>query len=378
MKKTIAFIGSAGVPNIYGGFEMFLESCTPGILKSFAKVFVTCDRSKYADRSRNWRGVTRVFVPVGANGASSVVHDLLAFFAVLWRADAIVVLGVSGGIFFPLFRLICSLMGKKLIVNVDGIEWRRAKFSGAKRTFLYISDRLAQLFAHEVIVDNEALRPFLVRSVQKSATLIAYPGDHVTRVPKREAAPGSISCLTICRIEPENNCHVLIEAFAKAGRGTYTFVGNWEASSYGRALRERFRGVEGLSMLDPIYDPEKLADMRENCTAYLHGHSVGGTNPSLVEMLFYDCEILAFDCAFNRATAGESIQYFADADELAAEISSGKKTVPRNRLAVREIYTEAKICDAYVRLINSTAQVEGLPAEENDGQVLQEEVNVPR
>lgn len=128
MKKTIAFIGSAGVPNIYGGFEMFLESCTPGILKSFAKVFVTCDRSKYADRSRNWRGVTRVFVPVGANGASSVLHDLLAFFAVLWRADAIVVLGVSGGIFFPLFRLIASLMGKKLIVNVDGIEWRRAKF----------------------------------------------------------------------------------------------------------------------------------------------------------------------------------------------------------------------------------------------------------
>jgi len=290
---------------------------------------------------------------MSANGAASVLHDLLAFLAVFWRADAVVVLGVSGGFFFPLFRLINSLLGKKLIVNVDGIEWRRAKFSAAKRAFLYVSDRMAQIFAHEVIVDNEALRPFLVRSVQASATLIAYPGDHVKRVPKVASAQHEVRCLTICRIEPENNCHILIEAFAKARRGSYVFVGNWEASAYGRGLRERFRDVKSLEMLDPVYDPEKLADLRENCTLYLHGHSVGGTNPSLVEMLFYDCEILAYDCAFNRATAGESIKYFGSAAELAGRISTDEPMVTADRLAVRETYTQAKICGAYIRLINA-------------------------
>lgn len=293
-----------------------------------------------------------MFIPVAANGASSVLHDFLAFFAVFLRAHAIVVLGVSGGIFFPIFRLLCSLSGKKLIVNVDGVEWRRAKFSRAKRFFLYVSDRLAQWCAHRVVVDNEGLRPFLIPAVQESAALIAYSGDHALRF-ETAVADKTPRCLTICRIEPENNCEILIEAFKRASLGTYTFVGNWNASAYGRALRARYGDVPGLEMRDPVYDKEKVAVLRSECNIYLHGHSVGGTNPSLVEMLFYDCTVLAFDCSFNQFTAGQSIDYFRDAADLADKIGSAELSPTFERAAVRATYTSARICAAYSAMIYS-------------------------
>ncbi|MDK6079265.1 DUF1972 domain-containing protein [Massilia varians] len=352
MSVNVAFIGTVGVPNKYGGFEMFLESCAPKLLERYNEVLITCDSSRYEDRNREWQRIRRVFVPVSANGALSVLHDLLAFLAVFWRAQVIIVLGVSGGIFFPLFRALCGMAGKRLIVNVDGVEWRRAKFSRKRRWFLYISDRLAQLFSHTVVVDNEALRPFLVKSVQQSAVLIAYPGDHVLAEPyQKSVSDNLLECLTICRIEPENNCHLLIEAFAAAKRGRYVFIGNWRASAYGLALRERFADVPGLEMRDPVYDKNILANLRGNCDVYLHGHSVGGTNPSLVEMLFYDCSILAFDCAFNRSTSGDATGYFASADDLAAQITALDRRVKTDRRAVRARYTRYEICNAYARLI---------------------------
>ena len=239
------------------------------------------------------------------------------------------------------------------------MEWRRDKFSKVRRAFLYISDRLAQISAHRVIVDNEALRPFLVKSSQKTAELISYPGDHVLRLDiTKDSVETDFSCLTVCRIEPENNCHLLLEAFAAAGRGHYIFVGNWNASEYGRKLRILFKDTPGLEMRDPTYDGQILASLRENCTYYLHGHSVGGTNPSLVEMLFYDCQILAYDCSFNRATAGDAIKYFENKEDLTFLFGQDAKHVSIKRIELRSYYTRNKICGQYSRMIAELTESE--------------------
>ena len=353
MKIKAAFIGAVGVPNNYGGFEMFLDSCGPAFGRIFHEVMVTCDGTRYENRSQHWQGVRRIFIPMRANGVSSVLHDLLAFLAVFWRSNVVIVLGVSGGIFFPLFRLLCSASGKKLIVNVDGIEWRREKYSTAKRTFLFFSDRLAQLFAHRVVIDNEALRQFLIGSIRNKIWHIAYPGDHVIRLADSpDSAAHDLRCLTICRIEPENNCHLLIKAFAKAGHGNYVFVGNWDASQYGRELRALYRDCPGLEMRDPIYNKAELASLRESCNLYLHGHSVGGTNPSLVEMLFYDCRILAYDCQFNRCTGKNTLEYFGDESELVARLHSFEEHARVSRGEIRKEYTIEGISSAYARMVN--------------------------
>lgn len=344
----VAFIGSAGVPNCYGGFESFLEFCGPRIAGSVSRLVVTCDASLYPEKSLKFGGMERIFLPIRANGALSVVHDLVAFFAVFRPATHIVVLGVSGGAWFPLFRALCDLWGKRLLVNVDGVEWRRTKYGRSKRLVLRIFDWLTQRFAHTVIYDNKELRGYLRPCALSKAVQIAYPGDHVVRLPEvlRKREPGT--ALTVCRIEPENNIETLIQGFLCSSIRKYTIVGNWAHSDYGRRLKARFFREPRLSLLDPIYDPGQLAVLREGCAYYLHGHSVGGTNPSLVEMLFYDCEILCFDVPFHHATAGECARYFKGEQELALLLTAPRTVDFALRAGYRAIYRAENIASQYL------------------------------
>lgn len=341
----VAFIGCSGVPNRYGGFEAFVEHCGPVIARNVQSVVVTCDAHLYPERGRHYRDMDRTFIPVRANGGASVLHDAAAFLSVFRQATHIVVLGVSGGIWFPFFRLLCGLGGKRLIVNVDGVEWRRTKFSRGKRLLLRVFDWLAQRCAHVVVYDNPALRGYVLPSALPRARQIGYSGDHVLRLPGIRHEPGT--ALTVCRIEPENHVDVLIEGFLNSPLKRYTVVGNWNHSAYGRELRERHAGNPRLALLDSLYDPQQLAQLRESCEIYLHGHSVGGTNPSLVEMLFYDCRLLCFDVPFNRETAGECADYFQDAASLSALlVSSSSRSA--DRTAQRAAFSAQRIASQYL------------------------------
>lgn len=343
-QQHIAIIGSVGIPNRYGGPEAFAESISPVLVQQGFRVTVTCDKSRYTDDlSPEFRGVQRQFIAVGANGASSPLHDLLAFLGVVRDADHILVLGVSGGLFFPLFRLLCAVMGARLLVNIDGVEWRRAKFGLLGKTVLYCSDWLAQRCAHVVIYDNDALLEYVLYP-NKSAC-VEYSGEHALQGADgaaSEAPPAEQPyALTVCRIEPENNCELLIEGFLRSSLPRYTFIGNWERSEYGRTLRQRYAGEPRVRLLDPVYDPRMLYRWRSSCSFYLHGHSVGGTNPSLVEMLFFDCDILCYDCSFNRATTGSAARFFKDAQELGQALNSAPRAA--DRTAVRQRYSTESI-----------------------------------
>lgn len=341
----VAFIGSAGVPNRYGGFEAFLEHCSPALAAKTAFTTVTCDARLYEEQTSEFYGVHRLFLNIPANGGWSVLHDLLAFFAVYRGSTHIVVLGVSGAPWFPLFRLMCAVTGKRLLVNIDGVEWRRTKFSQSRRTLLRVFDAVAQWCAHVVIYDNPALREFVLGACRTKAVCIGYSGDHVIRMPHTNL--GQFQALTICRIEPENNVDMLIEGALLSTLVHYTVVGNWAQSEYGRMLWKRYTKEPRLSLLDPIYDAQQLAMLRESCTVYLHGHSVGGTNPSLVEMLFYDCAIVCFDVTFNRETAGDCAGYFSSSADLAA-LDVANLPGSGDRFARRNSYTRSHIADQYL------------------------------
>jgi glycosyltransferase involved in cell wall biosynthesis len=341
----LALIGSAGVPNRYGGFEAFLEHCSPVFASKTASTRVTCDSRLYDEQPLNFHGVLLQYIPTPANGKLSVLHDLLAFFAVFRKSTHIVVLGVSGGPWFPLFRFMCAVAGKRLLVNIDGVEWRRTKHSRVRRLFLRLFDAVAQFCAHVVIYDNPALREFVLGSCQAKAICISYSGDHVIRLPG--VPERRFQALTICRIEPENNLDMLIKGALLSRLENYTIVGNWAQSAYGRALRERYAKEPRLSLLDPIYEPEQLAMLRESCSVYLHGHSVGGTNPSLVEILFYDCAIFCFDVPFNRETAGDCAGYFSSAADLAT-LDMANLPGLGDRIERRLRYARSHIAEQYL------------------------------
>lgn len=355
-KKTnnhsFAFIGTVGIPNKYGGFESFLEVCTPILIKKGIGVIVTCEKAKYQeDLNDDWKGVKRFFLKTPANGKYSIIHDLFAFLKVFNKSSHIFIMGVSGGIWFPLFRFISFIFNKKIITNIDGIEWRRNKHSKIGKFFLKISDRLAQYFSHAVIYDNEALKDFLIKSSIKKSFCIEYSGDHV-KFPKTKIY-NTPYALTICRIEPENNIELLIEGFLKSNLQKYIFVGNWNNSQYSLSIKNKYLKESRLELLDPIFDHEKLASLRGFCSVYLHGHSVGGTNPSLVEMLFYDCQIYCFDVSFNRITTKNIVKYFKNSDELADLIINKKTHEKLNDL--RSNYTSEKIVSKYISCAEYTS-----------------------
>lgn len=351
LEMRLAFIGSVGIPNRYGGFESFLEQCGPSFARVTASTVVTCDASFYQDDlNHEFLRVHRVFLKTRANGASSIVHDLFAFLRVYRGSTHIMVLGVSGGPWFPLFKLMCLLGGKRLGVNIDGVEWRRGKFSPTKQRILRLFDFLAQRFSDVIIYDNAGLAEYVLPSARKRAVEIGYSGDHVRRLTK--VVRQFSTALTICRIEPENNLDLLIEGALNSDLETYTIVGNWSSSLYGRDLRALYAGNVRLKMLDPIYDLGRLAELRESCAIYLHGHSVGGTNPSLVEILYYDCAVLCFDVSYNFATAGQGASYFKDGESLASAINlamlgrvGGDMVV---RASLRQKYTRKSITNAYL------------------------------
>lgn len=349
----VAFIGSTGIPNRYGGFESFLESVGPVLVSKNVDVTVTCDLTKHPDGVGDFHGVKRVFLNIKANGILSPIHDLLAFLKVFNKVDAIVVLGVSAGPFFLLMRLICDLTKKKLLINVDGVEWRRDKFGFFAKCVLWIFDALSQIAAHKIIYDNAALEIYIYPIFRHKSTLIPYSGDQVIRKFEIEKINGS--ALTICRVEPENNLELMIQAALDANLNNYTIIGNWNNSVYGSNLRNKYIKYPNLHLLDPIYDSGLISEFRESCDVYLHGHSVGGTNPSLVEMLFYDCDIYCFDCSFNRATATVDVYYFSSASDLSKQLRSKTSSVfiKKERKNLQK-YQAKTIAENYIDAISAS------------------------
>jgi glycosyltransferase involved in cell wall biosynthesis len=213
----------------------------------------------------------------------------------------------------------------RIITNIDGIEWRREKWQGVAKRFLRFSERMAVRFSHEVIADNAAIAEYVQETYGVSAHVIAYGGDHamaVEAVPVDEYALPAKYAFSVCRVEPENNVHMVVEAFTKQVAHSLVMVGNWNNSEYGKTLRERFANCTNLFLLDSIYDLGKLKTLRAGACCYVHGHSAGGTNPSLVEAMHFEKPVLAFDCSFNRYTTEDKALFFSDVQSLEFLIQS--------------------------------------------------------
>lgn len=317
----VAIIGTVGVPGRYGGFETLAENLVRHHQRSGSttKLTVYCSAGAYPDRPPRYLSAELRYSRLKANGPQSVLYDAVALLDAAWRGnDVALLLGVSGAMVLPFVRLVSRM---RIVTNVDGIEWRRDKWKGLARHFLRLSERAAVRFSHAVVADNQGIADYLSETYGIKATVIAYGGDHALE-PADESFPDAGDsgmppdyALALCRIEPENNVGMILEAFARA-RKPLVFVGNWDNSDYGQALKARYGSARGIHLLDPTYEPGKLYEIRRRASLYVHGHSAGGTNPSLVEMMHFGVPILTFDCIYNRFTTEDQARYFSTAEEL--------------------------------------------------------------
>lgn len=327
MAMRIAIVGTDGLPARYGGFETCVEQLAPRLAALGHTVDVWGSSVGRTVRAQDTDRLRHNYLPLRANGAASVPYDLIGFLQSVWRSDAVVLLGVSAGIFMPLMR---ALAGRRpVVVNVDGLESRRGKWQGFQRRFLGWSEALAVRHASHVVSDNQGIADAVLQQYGRTSTVIPYGNDHVMHLAPPEARalvqerfglePGAY-LLTVARIEPENHIAEMMAASLASGLPRYVVIGNFSATALGRELLARYRSEPRILCIDSLFDPQALAALRSCCRLYLHGHSVGGTNPSLIEVLPYRRPILAYDCVFNRHTLRGGGGYFTDRQQLVQQL----------------------------------------------------------
>lgn len=353
--KQVAIVGTQGVPASYGGFETLVENiigdnCPPDI-----QYTVFCSSKDIPNGKKRYKGCRLKYIPLHANGIQSIPYDIWSLCKVIQGYDTILVLGTSGCSCLPIFRLLCRT---RLIVNIDGLEHRRAKWGRMARWILRFSEAMAVRFADVVIADNKGIQDYVYETYHKKAALIAYGGNHVYRkIPTEIQIQVLMSygltsgeyAITVCRIEPENNCHMILEAFTHSEK-KLIFIGNWKHSPYGLSLKNKYCGYPNIVLLDAIYDLDILYSLRANAGIYIHGHSAGGTNPSLVEAMFFGCPIVAYDVVYNRETTQNKAYYFSNTEMLISIICrSDLEGIAMKRIAEEE-YTWQYISRQYYSL----------------------------
>ena len=363
--KKVAIIGTVGLPACYGGFETLTAFLVKHLHHEHA-LTVYCRGKKYpkAERRTHYESARLVYLPFQANGAQSIIYDCVSILHALLFADVLLILGVPGSLLLPFVRWFTN---KKIIISIDGIEWRRDKWNRYAKWFLRWSEKLAIRFAHADISDNDAIQNYTARAYSSRSRVIEYGGDHVRKqlitddYLARYPFLAKPYAFKVCRIEPENNVHLVLAAFAELASYPFVLVGNWANSAYGRDLRAEYAACPNLHLLDPIYDQVNLDVLRSNCYVYVHGHSAGGTNPSLVEAMSLGLPVLAFDVAFNKATTEHQAVYFASAADLRQHITNTRfgtwLALGQQMQAIAERrYNWATIAKKYHYLIEKVAQ----------------------
>ena len=360
VKKKLAILGIVGVPANYGGFETLVENLLD-LLPKFYEVTVFCESKSYPEKINSYKGAKLVHLNQRANGPSSVIYDAVSLLKTYRNQDYILLLGVSGALIIPILR---PFTKAKIVTHIDGLEWRRDKWGFLAKKFLKWSEALAVRFSHGVVADNKHIQDYIAHEYGKSSFLIAYGANHVTKVEpyhflKKFSFLNSRYVFTVCRIEPENNVEMQLRAFKQCEIGMpYVVVGNWNANEYGMKLYKEYSKVENIILFNPIYEIEELNVLRSNCYFYLHGHSAGGTNPSLVEAMYLGLPVIAYGVNYNRETTFGKALYFENSEELKSllfqirELDSDQMKLDLFKMAKKN-YSWRAITNKYMAMLNS-------------------------
>jgi glycosyltransferase involved in cell wall biosynthesis len=318
---ALRILGTRGVPAAHGGFETFAEHLALYLVARGWRVTVYCQEDGSGPTvTDQWQGVQRVRIPVTQPGPrGTIVFDWIATRHAAQAGELCLTLGYNTAVFCAWLRM----AGVPNLINMDGIEWQRAKWGPVAKAWFWANEHLGSRLGNHLVADHPEIKRHLSRAASPDKiTTIAYGADRLGPLPDTAVRalglqPGAYLTL-IARPEPENSVLEVVQAFSRKPRGhTLAVLGAYNDSQpYHRAVRAA-AGSE-VRFLGAIYDKAVVQALRQHCTAYVHGHQVGGTNPSLVEALGAGNAVLAHDNRFNRWVAGEGARYFSGADGMAA------------------------------------------------------------
>jgi glycosyltransferase involved in cell wall biosynthesis len=370
-KWSVAILGTRGIPARHGGFETFAEKLSLYLSRHGWKVFVYCQGDKSVRRriDDTWQGVDRITFPVRLQGAPGTLEFDWACVrdVVKMRPGVALTLGYNTAVFCLWMRL----LGVPNLINMDGLEWRRDKWRTHERAWLWANERIGCWTGEHLIADHPAIADHLATRVSREKiSTIAYGAEHIL-----EATPDPLANfeltpdkygIVIGRPEPENSILEVVRAFSRRTRHAKLVVlGKYEPDARGYHREVMDAASEEVVFPGAIYDARTVRALRFHARFYLHGHKVGGTNPSLVEALGAGNAIIAHDNVFNRWVAGAGGRYFASqsqCEDHIADVLGDDDTVAMMRASSVERFANAfrwdGILNQYEMLLERYCDVE--------------------
>lgn len=356
----LAILGTRGIPAEYGGYETFAEELAVRLAQRGHEVTVFCEKGQ-GNTDKSYKGVRLEYVHAPSLGPLSIVwFDTHCMLRVGGNYDVAYLLGYGAGAFVWVPRIFKTPMW----VNMDGLEWKRSKWPWYGRAYLKINEWCAAKFSSGMIADAEGMRLYLRDAYGSGPAIemISYGADLVD-APPSAALLESFGLtpqnyyLVVCRLEPENHVKEIIKGFNLSNTDKQLIVvGNSDANTpYVREIL--LTAGEKVRFVGSCYDKQKLQAVRYFAFAYFHGHSVGGTNPSLLEAMGCGNQVIAHDNVFNREVAADAAEYFLSPSDIPAIIESFEKdnagAAKRSEIAherIRSIYSWDRIADQYEQL----------------------------
>lgn len=363
--RRLMVLGTRGIPANHGGFETFAERLALHLVDRGWEVVVYCQVDLKQGRKvslGNWNGVDLVKIPVGSNGAwGTIWFDILATLHSLKYRGLYLVLGYNTAFLSIIYRL----LGRYNLINMDGVEWKRKKWGKAAKAWFYINEQCAKLFGNHLIADHPEIKRHIGSGeISNKVTMIPYGADSKGQINEEYLKDYGLLpfgySLLIARAEPENSILEIVRAFNKACKGGHKLVilGDYcpELNHYHKEV-VRSAGPD-IAFLGAIYDRDRVFTLRKYCQIYFHGHTVGGTNPTLVEAMGAGCAIIAHNNVYNKWVAGEGAQYFSGEHEC-VKVISGLLADDKELLKLRKLsferyeqnFTWPKVLEQYELLL---------------------------
>jgi glycosyltransferase involved in cell wall biosynthesis len=359
VRRSVAIIGTRGYPSYYGGFETAVRHLAPYLADAGWDVTVygragTTDHSGPRDRrirSVITIGLQRRSLSTLSYGLTAVLH------AAAKRPDAALVMNVANGYWLPMLRL----LGIRTVVNVDGLEWQRAKWGRVARAVFRLGARLTARWADDLVVDARAVGTEWQRLYHRRGTFIPYGGTPACPGKTVPFPPGNY-VLFVARLVPENTVQEFFDAVPALARDRHVVIVG--SSGYGGELDDRARDLdaelERVHWLGHVSDDNYLFALWQNAGVYFHGHSVGGTNPALVQAMTCGAPIVARDTVYNREVLGTSGEFCSPARDSILESMAGILRDPARRTFLGEAakkraaehYSWTAVCAAYEKLLS--------------------------
>lgn len=321
--RSVRILGTRGIPAAHGGFETFAEQLALYLVERGWRVTVYCqEQGPAALREDNWRAVRRVHIAVPQGGAAgTMAFDWRSIRHAARSRELCLTLGYNTALFCALLRL----RGVPNLINMDGIEWARAKWSMPARVWFYVNDWAGCWLGNHLIADHPQIAAHLARRAPAARiSMIPYGAPRIDGADPRPLERYGLKpdeyAVLIARAEPENSILDVVRAWSAQPRRCQLIVlGNYDdRHAYQREVRRA--ASSDVIFAGAIYDKDCVGALRFFARFYVHGHRVGGTNPSLVEALGAGNAVLAHDNRFNRWVADDAALYFSDARTCRAGI----------------------------------------------------------